>query len=318
MSEQDNKPIQVGDPATEPIDLAQAFKMYNQGIAAAAQGTMADAGNDDSDDARGTEESGEPVANGQEISEGNNEDPVSNGAENDDSAGGSANVIEPVDFNARRQELLQDVQRQAIAQVRQEFAKNQITPCTIEELYQRDEQTGRVTFKNPDDPQHDFASRAEAQAWVDAFNKQVEGRFRQEVNKKQRELVQQNAPQIRLLDFIPTFNGMNKAEQAVLDDLLEPYAVKDRNGNVVGFNVDLNAMAAQARKIAKRIPASEQPAEGTDSSKGSQGTQEQPSRPAMNMPTGTGASADETEPKSIGEALKMFDKQQREKGKKND
>ena len=196
--------------------------------------------------------------------------------------------------------------------MRQEFSKNQITPCTIEELYQRDEQTGRVTFKNPDDPQHDFASRAEAQAWVDAFNKQIETRFRQEINKKQRELVQQSAPQLRLIEFASTFNAMSKAEQDIMDDLIEPYAVKDARGNVVGFNVDLNAMANQARKIAARFPQ----APAANAPEDSQEAQEAPSRPAMNMPTGTGQSADEAEPKSIGEALKMYDKSQREKGKK--
>lgn len=314
MSEQDKNPVQIGDPATEPIDLAQAFKMYNEANRTPAEQPVE------------TGEPAEPVAEGGAGEQGSGEPEAPEGAgesmetvapaddgAGDDGSGGSADVVEPVDFNARRQELLQDIQRQAIAEVRQEFANNQINPCTIEELYQRDEQTGRVTFKNPDDPQHDFASRAEAQAWVDAFNKQIEMRFRQEINAKQRELVQQRAPQLRLIEFASTFNSMSKAEQDIMDDLIEPYAVKDSGGNVVGFNVDLNAVANQARKIAAKF-AQEAPA--ANAPEDSQEPQEAPGRPAMNMPTGTGQSSDRAEPKSIGEALKMYDKSQREKGKK--
>lgn len=316
MSEQDKNPVSFGDPATEPVDLAQAFKMYEEANRAAAEPPV-EAGGPDAQVAAG--DPGQPGEGGGEPAEGAGEDlaaaaPAADGA-GDEGAGGPADVVEPVDFDARRQELLQDIQRQAIDQVRQEFSKNQINPCSIEELYQRDEQSGRVTFKNPDDPQHDFSSRAEAQQWVDAFNKQIEMRFRQEINRKQRELVQHSAPTLRLIEFAPKFDAMSKVEQDVMEDMLEPYAVKDAKGDVIGFNVDLNAVASQAKKIAARFPkGAQEPAagEGDDS----QQQQQQPSRPAMNMPTGSGASSDELEPKSIGEALKMYDKSQREKGKK--
>ena len=196
--------------------------------------------------------------------------------------------------------------------MRQDFSKNNITPCTIEELYQRDEQTGRVTFKNPDDPTRAFSSRADAQQWVDAFNKQVEARFRQEVNKKQQELVESNAPQLRLIAFAPKFDAMSKAAQDILDDLIEPYAVRDAAGRTVGYNVNLDVMAAQAEKIAKRFPEQQ----AAQAAENPQEAGKQASRPAMNLPTGNGKNADEEEPKTIGEALKMYDKQQREKRKK--
>lgn len=307
-------PISFGDPATEPVDLAQAFKMYNQANRPAAGSDVED---DESDGVgNGTGEPGVPSVDtgegpDEEPPAGDAADPADDGGSGE-GAGGSANVIEPVDFDARRQEILRNIQGQALQQVRQDFSKNGITPCTIEELYQRDEQTGRVTFKNPDDPDRDFASRAEAQQWVDAFNKQVEMRFRQEVNKKQQELVTASAPQLRLIAFAPKFESMSKAAQDILDDLIEPYAVKDNAGNVVGFNVNLEAVAAQAEKIAKRFPG--EPAANT--SEDPQEPAQQANRPAMNMPTGNGKAPEEEEPKSIGEALKMYDRKQREKGNK--
>lgn len=312
-NEQPQNQVSFGDPATEPVDLAQAFKIYNEANATPAEQPVETG---EPDEPVVTSDPGEQGEGSPETPEGSN-----GGAEaasitadgaGDIGTGGSPDVIEPIDFDARRQEILRGIQGQAIQQVRQDFSKNNITPCTIEELYQRDEQTGKVTFKNPDDPTRDFASRAEAQQWVDAFNKQVEMRFRQEVNKKQQELVETSAPQLRLIAFAPKFEAMDKAAQDILDDLIEPYAVKDNSGNVVGYNVNLDAMAAQAVKIAKRFPS--QPA--ADESEYSQETQEQASRPAVNLPTGNGKNPEETEPKSIGEALRMYDKQQREKGKK--
>lgn len=312
-NEQPQNQVSFGDPATEPVDLAQAFKMYNAANAAPAEQPVETGGTAEpvAEGDAGEQGSGEPEA---PEGAGENQETVAPADDGDgnDGSGGSTDVIEPVDFDARRQEILRGIQGQAIQQVRQDFSKNQITPCTIEELYQRDEQTGRVTFKNPDDPTRDFASRAEAQQWVDAFNKQIEMRFRQEVNKKQQELVEANAPQLRLIAFAPKFEAMDKAAQDILDDLIEPYAVKDNNGNVVGYNVNLDAMAAQAVKIAKRFPS--QPA--ANEPEGSQEPEQQASRPAMNLPTGNGKNPEEAEPKSIGEALKMYDKQQREKGKK--
>lgn len=312
-NEQPQNQVNFGDPATEPVDLAQAFKIYNAANAMPAEQPV-EAGGPDEPVAQGGD--GEPGSGEPQAPEGTGEGveaaaPTAD-EDGDLGSGGSTDVIEPIDFNARRQEILRDIQTQAIQQVRQDFSNNNITPCTIEELYQRDEQTGKVTFKNPDDPTRDFASRAEAQQWVDAFNKQIEMRFRQEVNKKQQELVEASAPQLRLIAFIPKFEAMDKVAQDILDDLIEPYAVKDNGGNIVGYNVNLDAMAAQAIKIAKRIPS--QPA--GNESENPQEPEQQAIRPAVNLPTGNGSSADEKEPKSIGEALAMYDKQQREKGKK--
>ena len=307
MSGQEDKaPVSFGDPATEPVDLAQAFKMYNEANREAAQQPVEAGEPDDPVEASGSEggqQDGGEVAGGDVVV-----DDTAAAAADDASGGGvggSANVIEPVDYDARRKQILQGIQQQALNQVRKDFSDNKITPCTIEDLYQRDEQTGRVTFKNPDDPSRDFASRAEAQLWVDAFNKQIEMRFRQEVNKKQRDLVDQSAPMLRLIDFIPKYEAMNQQEKDVLDKLIEPYGVKNASGDVIGYSVNLDAMANQAKNIASMFATAPQGSQETQEAE--EGKQES-SRPAMNMPTGNGESKEDKEPKTLGEAMAMLNK----------
>lgn len=308
MSGQDVTPISFGDPATEPVDLAQAFKMLNKNDGEAAAEPVGQAEpsepNVSGDEPGGNEGSGEPGLTASE------QQPAATGYDSAPTAGGSSDGIQAIDFDSRRQDILRGIQQQALSDVRKEFKNNGIEYCTIESLYQRDENSGRVTFKNPDDPRNPFNSRAEAQAWVEAFNKQIDTRFRQEVNKKQQELVGDSAPMLRLISFAPKYQAMSQAEKEIMDDLIEGYGVRNRQGQIIGYNVDLDAVAAQAKRIAKRMKPAEAPV---------QQAQPQPaaSGPAMDMPTGSGTSNDMKEPKTIGEALKMFDAQQRsKKGKK--
>lgn len=318
MNGTENKePVNFGDPATEPVDLAQAFKMLNRSNREAANANVA---NDepDGDEGNAVGSGASSVGSGEESSPepGEENGAQSSGEPGDDSdLGGSATVIEPIDFNARKQEILTGIQQDAINAVRKEFNDNGIKPVSIEDLYSRDEQSGRVTFKNPDDPTRDFASRAEAQQWCDAFNKQINMRFRQDVNKKQQELVAQSAPVIRLIEFAPKFEALDQVTKDILDDLIEPYSIYDNRGDVIGFNVNLDSALAQAQKIAKRFNKAPEP-QSSEDSKEAKGDGKQASRPAVNLPTGSGQSKDETEPKSLGEAIKMYDKMNREKGKK--
>ena len=312
MDGQTENPVSFGDPATEPVDLAQAFKMYNQADRAPAAVPVEETG---SDEAEGGElGSVDDRVSGDGGSSDSGEDATPGGAEGSEMPGGSADVIEPIDFNARKQQILKEIQQDALASVRKDFADNNIALCSIEELYNRDENTGRVSFKNPDDPTRDFQSRAEAQAWVDAFNKQVEAKFRQDVNKRQRELVTERAPMMRLIEFAPKFQALDSLTKDVLDDLIEPYTVRDSNGNPIGYSCNLDAALAQAQRITKRFSA--KPEAQNPAAKAEPDVQKRAERPAMNMPTGSGKSADEEEPKTIGEALARYDKMQREKGKK--
>lgn len=310
------------DAATEPVDMAAAFRALNQANQATAQGDVEPSGEHGQDGPGLPEDAAQPV----EGDEGGLEEGVDAGAEAGSAYtsgdggldgdgygdGGPADVIEPVDSNAVRKSILEDIQRNAIMQTRKEFADEGIETYNINELYQRDERTGRVTFLNPDDPDRPFASRAEAQAWCNAFNEQLAGEFRRAVNAKQRELVQQQAPRLAVAEFIPKYNAMSKTEKEVFDDLIEDYAINDANGNVVGYNVNLDSAARQAKRIASRYETQASNANAT----GVQAKKEaEPTQPAMDMRTGTGSSDDEREPKTLAEALKRVDKIKQSKKK---
>ena len=300
-------PIPQSDAATTPIDLAQAFKMLNQANREAAEADV-----DGREDQAGSEPvdvpgSGEAVAGMEADAAGYSGEQADDG--ND---GGSADGIEAIDFNAYKQQILRDIQRNAADQVRKEFNDQNIGYYSAAELTVRDEQTGQVRFRNPDvqderNPDYYFKSRAEMQQFIQAWNQGVDFEFRKAVNEKQRNLMTQEAPRAALIDFIPRWQAMDPVTQNVFDSLLEGHEVTDSTGKTVGFNVNLAAVAAQAEKIAKNFGGS-QVAQQQGNANAGGATAPAASGPAMDLKTGNGQASDEKEPTSIGEALKMLDK----------
>lgn len=300
-------PIPQADAATTPIDLAQAFKMLNQANRETAE---ADVGG--GEDQTGSEPvdvpgSGEAVAGMEADAAG-----YSGGQADDGGDGGSADGIEAIDFNAYKQQILRDIQRNAADQVRKEFNDQNIGYYSAAELTVRDEQTGQVRFRNPDvqderDPNYYFKSRAEMQQFIQAWNQGVDFEFRKAVNEKQRELMVQETPKAALIDFIPRWQAMDPVTQSVFDSLLEGHEVTDSTGKTVGFNVNLAAVAAQAEKIAKNFGGGQVAQQQANAGSG-EAASNTASGPAMDLKTGNGQASDEKEPTSIGEALKMLDK----------
>ena len=305
---EDQNQVAQADAATTPIDLASAFKMLNQANRETAQGDVGSGGN--------LEDNGsieQDVSNGSDQSvddgeDGSSPEPNANGGESSYD-GGSADSIEAIDFNAYKQDLLRNIQRNAASEVRREFNEQNIGYYSAAELTVRDEQTGQVRFRNPDvqderDPNYYFKSRSEMQQFIQAWNQGVDFEFRKAVNEKQRDLMNQAAPTARLMDFYPKWQAMDDDTKAIFDELLEGHEIRDANGKEIGYNVNLDTVAAQAAKIAKRFqsqPQQTQQAEAQASaSQGNNG-------PALDMKTGNGSSQDEKEPTSIGEALKMLD-----------
>lgn len=298
------------DAATTPIDLASAFKMLNQANREAAQEPV-DAGDDGSGDASEPVDGTEQLDGTEEI-EDESSVAVTGEQGNGDAVGGSADSIEAIDFNSYKQDLLRSVQQDAIDSVRREFNEQNIGYYTVGELTIRDEQTGRVMFRNPDvqderDPNYYFNSRTEMLEFIDAWNKGVDFEFRNAVNERQQELMVQAAPKARLAEFIPRWQKMSKDVREVFDELLEGHEIRDSSGREIGFNVDLNAVANQAEKIASHFASTVKQVNTEDDG----GVAVEQDSPALDMPNGNGKSEDDIEPKSIGEALKLIDKKNR-------
>jgi len=308
MDGQTENLVPESEEKNEPIDIAQAFRMYNQ--------QKQEAPANDVDDTEGTDDNEPEDVGGDNEVEADDDTP--DNEPDGDSVGGSTDVIEPVDLSPAKQNYLKNLQNQAISNVRKKMSEDQIELWSMEDIYEKDEQTGRVTFHNPDDPQHPFSSRADAQKFIDAMNQEVTNYFRREVNAEQQRLVQKSAPVLQMYDFAPVYQQMSESEQVVLNDLIEPYAIYDNNNKIIGFNCNLQSVANTARQIAKRFQAASSGNNNNDqASKAQPSQQKQPgNRPANDLPTGNGLSEDEQEPKTIGEALKMYDEQQRNAKKK--
>jgi len=307
-----------------PVDLAAAFRYLKEKDKQTLDGAVSAAedreepGSDEGEGAvetpatAGGEEA--PDAGGVQI-EADDGDSVAaddgGSGEADSVAGGYTAIGDDVDLGSVREGLTQRIQQEAIKQTRQRFSEANIKNIDIDDLYRRDENTGRVEFHNPDDPDRPFESRYEAQQWVDAFNKQVNNRFAREAQKTMNELSSLQKPMFELLDFIPQYQKLSAEEQEILEDLIEPYGITNGNGEVVGYSISLPGMANQAKKIAKRF-AKEQPAQSENAA---QPVQKNATRPAMDIKTsGSGDGANvKREPKNLSEAFKMLNEQKKEK-----
>ncbi len=207
--------------------------------------------------------------------------------------------------------MLRDIQKNAQNQIRKEFNDQNIGYYSMAELTIRDEQTGRVMYRNPDvqderDPNYYFKSRKELADFCDSWNKGVDYEYRKAVNERASKLMQQEAPKARLMDFWPKWQAMDGRTKTVFDALLEGHEIRDANGKEIGYDVNLHSVAAQAERIAKSFGGGVQQQAGQDDGSGKAPVS---SEPALDAKTGNGKAADEKEPTSIGEALKMLDKQ---------
>ena len=292
IGEQDEQNAVAETPTeNEPTDLASAFLSLRNDNTQMAESDVAGAGESD-DDGESDQQIEDPAA---DLVEPDGED-----------AGGPADGFDGVALEAARRDLINSANRQAQAYANEQFQKQGIRRFSVQDLYQRDEQSGRVTFNNPDDPSRPFQSRTEAMQWVDAINKQIDQEWQNVAAGAQRKYLEDVEPAARMLDFAPRFEQMNEDEQAVFDDLISPYEIK-RGDKVIGYSCDLDAAMRQAQRISARYASQT----GNTELKASE-----PSGPAMDMPS-KGSEASEAgkpkEPSNLAEAMAMYQKQKRER-----
>lgn len=205
---------------------------------------------------------------------------------------------------------MQSVTQQAAMEATRVFNENGVRQASINDLYQRDER-GRVTFTNPDDPDRPFASRYEAQQWVDSYNAQVKAEWNKYAMEVRQRYVQDTMPAVRLMQFAPEYDAMDPKAQEVMDEIIAPYQVKDSSGMVIGFSCDLRAAKQQAEKLCSMFGASaQQAAPAAPAAQPASG-------PALDMRTsGTGNHQNaKEEPKNLADAFKILN-DQKKKGNK--
>ena len=280
----------------EPEDLASAF--------AALQRTRQDDADGDLDDAGNGEDPGEDDA-----ADADDEEDEALEDDRQDSDGGPGDAYSGSDLQAVDQQLTQQVSQLAIRQAAAEFQQEGIRPITMNDLYRRDEKSGRVVYQNPDDPSRPFASRMEAQQWIDSFNSQLRQEIQAKARELNRDLQKQIAPTRNLIRFVPRYQGMSPDAQEILDDLIEGSEVRNARGEVVGYTCDLDAMASRAERMAEKYSRGR---------KAGKTGQRQQRRPATDMRSHGSASEPkrlDREPKDINEAFQIM-RERRKAGNK--
>lgn len=275
------------DDEAEPEDLAEAFGRLRQM---------------DTDDAQADVEGGDG-ADDEDAGDGDLADEEGDLAADDggyEADGGPAVYPDATRYQASQQAIVDQLNRQAVAQARRQFQKDGIREFTMDDVYERT-QDGRVVYRNPDDPNRPFASRMEAQQWIDSFNKQVS----EALIKTATEIRDKNAraamPALRLLQFAPVYDVMDPNIREVFDDLISDYEVKNRAGKVVGYSCDLEKMAMKASRLASKYNSSPKKGGGSGKVKKS-GPQKSPALDARTHGTAAGSKGDR-EPQTLEEAM---------------
>lgn len=280
---------------TEPTNLAEAFAaMRAQNQTRDSEDAMA---GDSEDDSRENSETGE---SDEEADDGTSDD------EYVDYSGGYADDIEGVDSNAYSKAIIQQTKQLAAQAAAREFQEKNYRKITVMDLRQQDSQ-GNVSYGDPDRKMRPFASRLEAQQWVDSFNKQVEYDFQQVSKKYEKQYAQKVKPSIDMINFIPKYNAMDENTREMFDTIIEGNEIVS-NGQIVGYRCNLDAAAKQAEKAAKRFVSGNKLLAAAERAK-------HVSRPSTDMKS-HGSSTGKVgtpEPKTLEEAMKLYQSQHKKK-----
>lgn len=296
-SDEGGEPEDESDDEAEPEDLAEAFGRLRQV---------------DPDDAQADVEGGDG-ADDEDAGDGDLADEEGDLAADDggyEADGGPAVYPDAARYQASQQAIVDQLNRQAVAQARRKFQKDGIREFTMDDVYERT-QDGRVVYRNPDDPNRPFSSRMEAQQWIDSFNKQVNEALIRTATEIRDKNAKAAMPALRLLQFAPVYDVMDPAIREVFDDLISDYEVKNRAGKVIGYSCDLEKMAMKASRLAKKYNNSPRKA-GNNGKVKKSGPQKSPALDARTHGTASGSKGDR-EPQTMEEAMMKLQEMNRSK-----
>ncbi len=291
-SEEQQQEGQQTEPETTPTptNLAEAY--------AALRANKPN--NDSSDNQEG--EAGESGESNGESDEGDGEsDDGATGDEYVDYSGGYADDIQGIDSNAYNKAIIQQTRQLAAQAAAKEFKEKNYRKITVMDLRTQDDR-GNVSYNDPDHPNRSFNSRYEAQQWVDSFNQQVDYDFKQVSSKYEKQYAEKVRPTIEMMNFIPTYNKMDANTREMFDTIIEGNEIV-ANGQIVGYRCNLQAAAKQAQKAASRFVSGNTILRAAQAKK--------VSRPSTDMKSHGSSSGKvgDPEPKTIEEALKLYNKQ---------
>lgn len=287
---------------SEPTNLNEALAMLKHGNDEKPEESVEDTA-EETGAAQPAGEPAEATGEGAVYESGANQVEEEGGLQSgdDDDTGGSADLFTEADLRSAQETLIKGAETLAVEEINRQFQEQGWQRFGINDIVERDEDTGRIRFRNPEDPNHDFNSRAEAQAWLDAYDKYFVSEWQNAVKQKQGEYLQEAMPALQMYQFAPTYQKMSKAEQDVFESLVEGAEVRDNTGQVIGYDLDLNKVANQARSISARFAPAKAKAVAEKVAPAS--------GPAVDMPSaGSSTAPEKKEPKNLNDAMKMMKK----------
>lgn len=141
--------------------------------------------------------------------------------------------------------------------------------------------------------------RREAQQWVDDYNKELKDAFNRTCSQYVDKLMKDEQPSIAVLEFAPQYEKLDPIRKGMLDSLLEDYEVTDKDGDVIGYSVDLNtALAAVNRQVQtmQQYYKAQTPSQSEPAAPAAQ-------TPALDMKSTASGGTPGREPRSLAEAL---------------
>lgn len=310
--------VSVSD-TQNPASLDEAFRMLRQGDGAGASqdvqepGTEGNAGSGAGEDANAGGSTAPQQEPQEAVSPGQGAAP-----QGQPSQGGAGQApVQQQQPTVSANDIRVILQNQAVNMTRKEFSDRDIRHITINDLYKNDEQTGRVTFINPDDPNRPFSSRMEAQDFVNAWNQQIDDEMRAYATEVYKQLQDDEADVIRLVEFNPTYQAMPPVVQQTFEALLQPYQTTNSQGQIVFPGADFNRLHQQAINIVQLNAARGRQAQQSQAPQ----AQSQPHTPAVDLKSGSsGAKKNDRPPRTLGEAMQRVNEEKKalrqKKGKK--
>lgn len=302
---------------TEPQDDKEASDTGDQsdGNSVGAEGTNGGTAaiDDASDNLSGTEEN----IGGSDNLDGAESQTLE--ADNSD-VQGDGEDWEEIDIESFRSNVQASAENQAIDAVAKDFIKmgarhrNGVLGARPDDpdILKRDED-GVPHWYNPDTGQEFTGEnpRRQANEWCEDYNRELAQLFNQECQKQINGIVKEMEPQIAVLEFAQTYEGLDPIRQAMFDTLIEDYEIKDSNGNAIGYNIDLNkALAA----VNRQVQMVQQYARNQQSGQPESNPQSKSSGPALDMKSNASKTSEQnTTPKSLAEAMELIQKQQLDK-----
>lgn len=204
-----------------------------------------------------------------------------------------------------RKAIEQQIRDQAINDIAREFIKrgvrhgsNGALGASLDDadICKRDED-GVPHFYNPETGQEFRGDnpRRQAMDWVEDYNKELARVFDDACMQYEQKLMQDYAPQIAVREFAPKYEKLDPVRKGMFERVIAPYEIKDGDGDVVGYSCDLdaaldvvNSQISWIQEYAKE-----------------NGTKVQPTGPALDMKTSSGAvqAGDQPAPASLAEAM---------------